>query len=162
MLELPLPSFPTGLVRGRFFPGDGQLYVCGMFSWAGSATYPGGLYRIRVTGQPMYLVTKLHASAQKLTLEFTQTLDPSSIDPSRVKIKTWSLKRTAEYGSAHYDEHDLEVTAATLADDGRSLALQIPQLAPTWCMEIAYTFRAADGALVEGVIHNTIHRLAEN
>ena len=45
MCELPLPSFPTGIMRGRFNPADGQLYVGGMFAWAGNVTQPGGLYR---------------------------------------------------------------------------------------------------------------------
>ena len=55
---LPIPRFPTGVMRGRFHPRDGQLYACGMFAWAGSATQPGGLYRIRATGQPMHLPTR--------------------------------------------------------------------------------------------------------
>ena len=37
--ELPLPSFATGIMRGRF-GADGALYVCGLFGWAGNATAP--------------------------------------------------------------------------------------------------------------------------
>ena len=37
----------------RFHPTDGQLYVCGMFAWAGNQQAPGGLYRIRSTGKPV-------------------------------------------------------------------------------------------------------------
>ena len=32
-LPLPVPAAPTGLVRGRFRPDDGHLYVVGMFAW---------------------------------------------------------------------------------------------------------------------------------
>ena len=42
MCALPLPPFPTGIMRGRFHPTDGQLYTCGMFAWAGNQTVPGG------------------------------------------------------------------------------------------------------------------------
>ena len=37
----------------------------------------------------------------------------------------------------------------------------IAGLAPTWCMEIRYTIRGADGASVQGVVHNTVHRLGD-
>ena len=62
MCALPIPSLPTGVMRGRFHPKDGQLYACGMFAWAGNQTAPGGFYRIRATGKPMFLPTGLHAT----------------------------------------------------------------------------------------------------
>ena len=37
--ELPMPAFPTGIMRGRF-GADGALYACGMFAWAGNASAP--------------------------------------------------------------------------------------------------------------------------
>ena len=62
MCRLPIPPFPTGVMRGRFHPDDGQLYACGMFAWAGNQTAPGGFYRVRATGKPMFLPTGLHAT----------------------------------------------------------------------------------------------------
>jgi hypothetical protein len=159
MVQLPIPSFPTGVMRGRFFAGDGQLYVCGMFSWAGSATHPGGLYRIRATGRPMHLPVGLHATKSGMQLVFTEPLDPASLDVKNVQVKTWSLKRTAKYGSDHYDEKSLEVRGVRLSADGVTLSVDIPEIQPTWCMEIVYSFRAADGTPVQGTIHNTVHRL---
>jgi hypothetical protein len=161
MLRLPLPLFPTGVMRGRFSPADGQLYVCGMFSWAGSATHPGGLYRIRATGKPLHLAVGLHASTEGLQLTFTEPLDPASLDPDNIRIKTWSLKRTENYGSDHYDEKVLKVTGMRLSEDGKSLLIVVPDIAPTWCMEIAYALRAIDGSPMTGVIHNTVHTLGE-
>jgi putative heme-binding domain-containing protein len=160
MLQLPIPLFPTGVMRGRFSAEDGHLYLCGMFAWAGSATQPGGLYRLRATGQPMNLVVRLHATQYGLKLTFTDLLDPSSIEPRNVKIKTWSIKRTAEYGSKHYNEKSLTISGIELADDGRSINVGIPDIQPTWCMEIAYQLRATTGEPINGVIHNTIHTLA--
>ena len=61
MCELPLPQFPTGLIRGRFHPTNGHLYTCGMFAWAGNQQQPGGFYRVRATGKPMHLPVGLHA-----------------------------------------------------------------------------------------------------
>jgi hypothetical protein len=170
MCELPIPQSPTGLIRGRFHLGgagvspvhDGQLYTCGMFAWAGSQTQPGGLYRVRYTGQPVYVPVELHARREGLELKFTGPLDrDSAADARNYAVKAWSLKRTAEYGSDHDDEHEVHVVTAKVSADGQTVQLQIPDIAPTWCMEIRYTLQAADGQPVEGVIHNTIHRLAE-
>jgi len=161
MVELPLPTFPTGVMRGRFHPADGQLYLCGMFAWAGNATHPGGLYRLRATGQPVYLPTQLRATKSGLKLTFTEPLDPASLDIKSVSIKTWSLKRTKDYGSKHYDEQPLTVRTATLSSDAKTLMLDIADLSPTWCMEIRYTLRSVTGTPIVGTIHNTIHELAE-
>lgn len=161
MIELPIPAFPTGVMRGRFHPLDGQLYLCGMFAWAGNATQPGGLYRLRATGRPMYLPVELHATKSGLKMTFTEPLDPASIDVKNLQIKTWSLRRTADYGSKHYDEKISSVRSAALSSDGRTLAMDVPDLRPTWCMEIVYALRSATGTTVQGTIHNTIHELGD-
>jgi hypothetical protein len=161
MIELPVPTFPTGVMRGRFHPTDGQLYLCGMFAWAGNATHPGGLYRLRATGQPMHLPIGLHATRSGLKLTFTEPLDPASLDVKNVQIKTWSLKRTANYGSKHYDEKALTVRAASLSSDAKTLSLDVADLRPTWCMEVTFSLRAANGTPIQGTIHNTIHELGD-
>ncbi|ADB18904.1 heme-binding protein [Pirellula staleyi DSM 6068] len=161
MIELPVPLFPTGVMRGRFHPTDGQLYLCGMFAWAGNATSPGGLYRLRATGNAMHLPVELHATKAGLKLTFTEPLDPAALDVKSMQIKTWSLKRTAGYGSPHLNEQPLEVRSAKLSADGKTLTLDVEKLQPTWCMEIKYDLRAASGTPVQGTIHNTIHALAD-
>lgn len=160
MIELPIPSFPTGVMRGRFHPADGQLYLCGMFAWAGNATAPGGLYRLRATGRPMNLPVELRAKQGGLKLTFTDPLDPASINPDHIHLKSWSLKRTAKYGSDHYDEHTLAVRKASLSVDGKTLTIAA-DLQPTWCMEIRYALKSAAGDRVVGTIHNTIHHVGE-
>ena len=76
-------------------------------------------------------------------------------------MKTWSLKRTANYGSEHYDEKPLRVTAASLSDDGRTVSLTLPEIHPTWGMEIQYRFKGSHGEPCVGTIHNTIHRFSD-
>jgi putative heme-binding domain-containing protein len=161
MIELPIPAFPTGVMRGRFHPLDGQLYLCGMFAWAGNATHPGGLYRLRSTGKPVALPINLQAAKSGLRLTFTEAIDPDSLDEKRISVKTWSLQRTANYGSEHFDEKFLEVTETALSADGKILMLRIPDIQPTWCMEIQYDLQTAAGDSVRGTIHNTIHELVD-
>src|SRR5207302_2847665 len=78
MCALPLPPFPTGVMRGRFHPGDGQLYCCGMFAWAGNQTAPGGFYRVRCTGKPADLPVGLKAKAGRVEVTFTDTVYAAS------------------------------------------------------------------------------------
>ena len=163
MCELPLPQFPTGIMRGRFNPADRQLYACGMFAWASNQQQQeGGFYRIRYTGKPVHLPIGLHAKRGGVELTFSGQLDPAmSADPTNYAVKVWSLKRSADYGSKHYDEHEVSVSEATPLAIGNGVFLTIPDLAPTWCMEIKYTLKARTGKPIEGVIHNTIHALAD-
>ncbi|MCA9049249.1 MAG: c-type cytochrome [Planctomycetaceae bacterium] len=161
MCELPIPQFPTGLTRGRISPHDNALYVCGMFAWGSSQqSREGGLYRIRYTGQPAYLPTSLQARDRRIAITFSDPVDSSTVDNLEdFRIKAWDLKRSEKYGSDHYNERELKVSAAELSDDQRTITLHIPDLAPTWGMEIRCRLKTPDGSTIERVIHNTIHRV---
>ena len=159
---LPIPPFPTGAIRGRFHSVNGQLYTCGLFGWAGDRTQPGGFYRVRATGKPMFLPIGLSAQRHSLAITFTEPLDRKTVcDRTHYAVKTWSLKRTLNYGSDHYDELPPRITGVVLSDDGRTVFLEMPELQPTWCMEISYAIQAENGEPAEGVIHNTIHHLRD-
>jgi hypothetical protein len=162
MCELPLPQFPTGVMRGRFHPDNGHLYCCGMFAWAGNQTQPGGFYRVRYTGMPLYLPTGLQAKKNSMVIQFSGALDPKAAgDPKNYAVKTWALKRSEQYGSKHYDEKPAAVTGATVSADGKAVTLEVADLKPTWGMEIKYRIKTAGGAPVQGFLHNTIHRLGD-
>lgn len=161
MCELPIDQFPTGIVRGRISPHDHGLYLTGMFAWGSSRNaQEGGLYRLRPTGQPMWLPLKLNAVVDGIRIEFSDPVDvDSASETNRYEVKVWQLKRTANYGSKHYNERILPVTAAKVSADGRTVELTIPDLAPTWGMEIRCQLPVNDGESVERVIHNTVHEL---
>ena len=162
MCELPIPQFPTGIMRGRFSPADGKLYVCGMFAWAGNVTQPGGFYRIRATGRPVHSPIDLMAKKNGMSITFTEPLDPATAtDAARYVVQTWSLKRTANYGSKHFDEQTLKVANVTLSADRKTVLLELPDIRPTWCMSIEYKLTGSKGEPVNGLIHNTIHSLGE-
>lgn len=163
LATLPLPIFPTGVMRGRFHPLNGQLYACGMFAWAGNQTAPGGLYRVRYTGKPVYAPVELHARRNGIEIKFSGPLAAEMAgDAKRFTVRTWSLERTANYGSAHHDERQLAVASASLAGDGQTVFLELPGLQPAWCMSIEYSLRAADGTPVVGEINGTIHHLGDD
>jgi hypothetical protein len=92
---------------------------------------------------------------------FSEPIDAASVQPNAFAFRIWSLKRSAEYGSKHYDEHALEITGARLGADTRTATLEIPTLAPTQCYELKARVLGANGAMVERSLHGTIHRLSE-
>jgi hypothetical protein len=131
-----------------------------MFAWAGDRTEPGGLYRIRRTAAPLYVPVGLRATKQGVEIDFSGELDRQSVaDVENYAVRVWSLRRTANYGSEHHNEHVLKVASAQLRDGGRTVNLRIPDIAPTWCMAIAYSLRGSRGEKIEGEIDNTIHAL---
>ena len=75
MIQLPIPDAPSGLVRGRFHPTRGDLYVCGMFSWAGSRQEPGCFQRIRYNGKPAHLPVKVEFSKGEIQLTFSHSVN---------------------------------------------------------------------------------------
>jgi hypothetical protein len=161
IVELPIPQFPTGIMRGRFNPRDGQLYALGMSAWAtNQMIQTGGLYRVRFTGEELYLPVAMKALDAGMEVSFSSPLDKlAAEDTSRYTITTWDLKRTRSYGSQRYNTRELAIDGATLSADGRTVLIELPDVKPTWIMEIKYTLRAVDGTSVDGVIQNTIHAL---
>ena len=159
LAALAIPPFPTGLVRGRFRARDGRLYVCGMFAWAGNRTQPGGFYRIGYEGERAFAPLELSARRDGLHIRFSDPLARSAGAPERYRVKAWSIRRSADYGSPHIGEKALEVRGASLLDDGRLVHLNVKDLAPTPCLEIAYTLEGTSGEPVDGVIHATVHGL---
>jgi putative heme-binding domain-containing protein len=158
MVRLPLADLPTGIMRGRFHPDDGQLYACGLYAWAGNRTRPGGFYRVRRTAAPLVMPVRLHAETGTIVLTFSSPLDRDSARrPTAWRVSTWGLRRTAKYGSDHVDENDREVAAAEVSSDGRQVTLRVPGFGPTWCYALAWDVSAAAGAPVQGVLHGTFH-----
>jgi glucose/arabinose dehydrogenase/mono/diheme cytochrome c family protein len=144
--ELPMPSFATGIMRGRF-GSDGALYTCGMFAWAGNATDPGGFHRIRRIEKPAQVPLTVQAKQGAMVVTFSEP-----ITDTNSTIKVWSLKRSKKYGSEHHDEHELSIKAVTLSQDQRTVTLEIPDLKRTHSYELQ---------IGPHNLHGTIHQLDE-
>ncbi len=160
MSPLAMKPLPTGIMRGRFSPVDGQLYGCGMFAWAGNRQQHGGFYRIRYTGQPAYQAVALSTKKGQITIGFSDALSPqSAADISSWEIRAWDLERTSKYGCKHLNERTWKISKADLSADGKSITLDVPELAPTWGMSIKLQLRGAGGETIEREIHNSIFTL---
>ncbi|WP_075351573.1 DUF6797 domain-containing protein [Algoriphagus marinus] len=162
IFELPIPRFSTGVMRGRFNPGDEQLYLCGLSAWGSTQPQLGGLYRIRKVDQPMVIPIGIKATTAGIELSFTDELDPDSVNEiTNYTVETWDLLRSRNYGSKHYNEKMLSVIKAELGKDKKTILLTIPNIKPTWVMEIQYQVKDKNGKSIEGSIQNTIHQLGE-
>ncbi len=157
LVALPIPDLPTGIMRGRFNPADGQFYACGLYAWAGNRQHPGGFFRIRRTDKPFTIPIGLHAEPGSVSLEFAQPLATTAANAAGWKIRAWDLKRTQKYGSEHLNERDLAITAGKLSSDGRRVSLTVPDFGPTWCYSLEWDISAADGTPIKGVLHGTMH-----
>ncbi|MEA3212516.1 MAG: hypothetical protein QOE70_5573 [Chthoniobacter sp.] len=161
-------KFPSGIMRGRFHPQDGQLYVTGLNVWQSDASKFGCFSRVRYTGQPVTMPVELHVKSDGLELKFSGPLDPATAtDKENFNIERWNYKWTGAYGSPDFKVSDPKATgkdtvvieAATLSPDKATVFLKIAEMTPCMQMRIKYQIKSADGRDLDYEIHNTIHRV---
>lgn len=169
IVKFPL-KFDSGIMRGRFNERDGQLYLCGLVVWQSNGARKGAVHRVRYTGKPVHMPTKLHATKQGIELTFTSPLDEATAtDLANWNIEEWNYRWTSKYGSDQFKVsqpdakgHDpVEVKSVKLSKDRKTAFLEIPAIQPVMQMKIATNFKAADGTPVKQEIWNSIWKLAE-
>jgi len=169
---VPFPNikFPTGVMRARFNPTDGQLYLCGLVGWSSNCTAPGGFYRVRYTSKPLHMPSGLKVRNGGIMLTFTDPLDKTSAeDRDSYAIQQWQYRWTANYGSKHYSisnpdklgQDEVQVSAASVSADAKQVLLTIPGLKPVMQMQIEMQLKSSDGKLLHWVIHNTINQVPQ-
>ena len=168
-VALPMKAFPTGVMRARFHPQDGQLYACGLYGWAGNRTLAGGFYRVRHTGKTLHIPIALHATRTGIIIGFSEPVGAKrASSPRSYRVERWNYKTSAEYGSKDYRISDdrigrdnVNVTAARISRDERTVFLEIPDMKPCMQMRIRYRLQTKDGARLSQEIYNTIHVLGD-
>ena len=162
-------EFDSGLMRGRFSPVDGQLYVTGLKGWVSSAVQDGCLQRVRYTGLPVDMPVAVRSHQNGLAITFSRELDlDSAEDPDNYSLEAWNYRYAADYGSPDLklsdpliEGHDeIEVRSATLLDDRKTVFLEIPGLQPANQVKIGYQVATRDGRAVHDTLHYTLHSLA--
>jgi glucose/arabinose dehydrogenase len=159
-------KFDSGIMRARVNPRDGQLYVCGIKGWQTSGNRDGCLQRVRYTGKPAYFPAALQIKPNAIQITFSDPLDRASAsDKDNYSIEQWNYRWTAEYGSKDYSPSNpgrvgrdpVEITAADVGADGKTITLRVEALAPVMQMKIAMKLRAADRSDISTAIYNTIN-----
>ena len=162
IVKIPV-KLTSSAMRPRFNPVDGQLYNAGLRGWQSNAAKEGGFDRIRYTGKPVISVAQLHVSKTGVALTFTQPLDKAAAeDAQNYSGERWNYQRTSNYGSPEFSVenpdkkgHDkLDITAAKLSADGKTVMLAITDLKPVNQQLLKFRLKTADGAeLKQDVLH---------
>jgi len=159
-------DFPTGVMRARFSAKDGQLYVAGLKGWQTSGPRDGGIYRVRYTGEPLYMPVDMKVTREGIQISFDVALDKSKAgDAGNYGVTQWNYKWMSEYASPELSlidptkkgRDDVKIESAEVSADGKSVFLKIAGLKPVMQMRIQGKIGAADGAAVNVDIYNTIH-----
>ena len=167
MTPFPL-KFPSGTMRGRFNPKDGQLYLTGLRGWQTRGTRDGAFTRVRYTGKPVDMPHTLSATKTGLTITFTRALDTASAaDAANWAVERWNYIYSAGYGSKEYSDvatkkegHEkLDITSVRIAPDKKTVFLEIPDMKPVMQMKVKFNLKSADGAPVSQEIFSTVHKL---
>ncbi len=167
--RIPGLKFLSGPIMGRFNPHDQQLYVVGLDGWQTAATQDGCFHRVRYHPSESCLPLSLQACVNGLQVAFTQPLErTSATNVDNWRIEQWQYRWSAEYGSPEFSisepnriGHDsVRITRVDLSDDGRTVFLHMPDIAPVMQMHIEAVLTTAAGNEAPVSISNTIHHLA--
>ena len=165
--QFPL-KFSSGIMRGRFNPKDGQLYVAGLKGWQTVAREDGALQRVRYTGKPLQQPVALHVRTNGVELTFGAPLNRALAgDVANYGVAQWNYLRTSTYGSDSWSvadpkkkgEDEVTVKSAKLSADGKTVFLETQPLQPVMQMRVKYSLETADGAALNQEVFNTINRL---
>jgi len=167
VVQFPL-KFESGIMRARFGPNDGQLYVCGLQGWQTSGLREGCFQRVRFTGAPVRMPSRFAALKTGLELTFTCKLDPKTAgDIQNYSVEAWNYRWTQAYGSPEYSvanpnaqRHDRwTVSSATLLADQKTVRLGIPEFQPVMQLRVETRLRDADAAPVNATVYGTVNTL---
>ncbi|MDA0839095.1 MAG: PA14 domain-containing protein [Planctomycetota bacterium] len=160
-------NFNTGIMRGRFNKRDGQLYLCGLKGWQSSAAKEAGFQRVRYTGKPVDMATKIHYTQTGIEITFNRPVQTESIQAENFSAEMWNYTWTGAYGSADYSilnpgkhgKDKLSISSAKLSADGKTASLEIPQLQECMQWMVRYRLKTADGNPLENEVYGTINKM---
>ncbi|MFN7339764.1 MAG: DUF6797 domain-containing protein [Opitutia bacterium] len=170
VVKLPL-RFGSGIMRPRFNPHDGQLYIGGLKGWQTNAARDGAIHRVRFNGKSVTLPVTLGVTDAGITVGFTGALDAASAsDLQNYALEQNNLLWSADYGSPELklDAKDAKdpkgrgttpvaIKSVKLAPDRKSVFLEVPGLKPVMVSRIKLNLKAEDGSRVPDEICHTIN-----
>lgn len=176
VVQFPL-RFDSGVMRGRFNPEDGQLYVVGLKVWQTSGARYGTFHRVRYTGKPVHMPAAMHVKKDGIEITFTNPLDAASaVDDQNYAVDQWNYRWSQEYGSKLYSTKDpnkvlgekkqavfkgdtIEIQSIKLSNDKKTVLLKVAGLKPVMQSRIRFNIKAADGTVIKQDIFHTINRV---
>ena len=167
VMTLPL-QFDSGIMRARFSPRDGQLFVCGVGGgWQTNGVRDGAIHRVRYTGKTVTMPVRFNVAHNGFTVSFAGPLDPAAAaDSQNYSVEAWNYKWSEKYGSPEYSVADpakkardtWTVKSVKMIDD-HTVFLEVPEVQAVMQLELAYKIKAADGSAVNQQVYYTINRV---
>ncbi len=154
--KFPL-QFNSGIMRARFNPVDGQLYVCGLRGWGTSAVKDGQFARVRYTGNDLPIPVGYRVVKAGIEIAFSTPLDKASAEDEENWAGTWSgvLKKVP----SAKEMQEMPITSTRLSDDRKTVTIMIDKLRPVPNFALQYRVKSAMGASVSGELNGTVHRV---
>ena len=167
LVRFPL-KFRSGIMRGRFSPKDGQLYLSGLNVWQSDAAKDGCLHRVRYTGKAVTMPIAIATKANGIEVHFSAALDAASAaDAGNWNVEQWNYKWTGDYGSPDVSSLDpnkkgkdrITVNKVTVGADKKSVTLELSDRVPAMTLRTKCNVKAADGTEVKYQIDQTVNRI---
>jgi len=169
--------FTQGLEAGPnriFFGPDGSLYVggigghhAGTWAWhdpnrGNKRTYQG-LERLSPTGQSVFEIDRMTATADGFVLHFTQPIPEGTLEnPKSYDVSQWTYEASGRYGGPKVDQQELEVAQAVASDDGTSVRLKIDGLKQGYVVHLRTDPLSKKGhAIWSGDVWYTLNQIPE-
>jgi hypothetical protein len=165
---VPLPGrFVSGVCRGRFSPNDHHLYLTGLRGWQTAAVRDGCFQRVRL--QKAFATPIAYSTAPNtFSITFSEPIDRElAEDLESYSAETWNYKWTSNYGSPDFSVRTPEklgrdavkIRGAKLSDDGRTVALTIPELRAAMQFALTFNLETAGGEPLQNSLYATINLL---
>jgi putative heme-binding domain-containing protein len=131
-------EFRSGAHRGKFHPGDGQLYVSGMAGWGSYTPDDGCFHRVRCTGEPVQLPRSFHIHENGVLISFTQPVDSKqAANLQNHFADAWNYRYGPGYGSPEMapshpnvvGHEALDITGLHIIDE-KTVFVELPDLQP--------------------------------
>lgn len=163
-------QFDSGIMRPRFNPADGQLYLVGLKGWQTDRPKDAAFQRVRYTGKTVTVPSGLRVTDKGIHIAFTNPLETASAsDPQNYNVEQWNYRWTKDYGSPDFKVSDpeakgkdtVEIKSVQVMPDKKEVFLEISGLQPVMQMSIKMNVKAADGTDVPDRIVNTINTVGK-
>ena len=156
--------FQCGVMR-MCWGKDGSMFVGETNrGWGSSGGKPYGLQRLVWSGETPFEIHEMRAQKDGFLLTFTQPVDPATANNiDSYRMKCWTYYHHSNYGCPPVDPHDLKITSAKAADDGKSVRLVVEGLKPGYVKELRVDgLRSKDGLpLLHREAYYTLNQIPE-
>ena len=158
VVKFPL-RFESGIMRSRFHPRDGQLYLCGLRGYDTNAVRDGGFYRVRYTGRPLHMPTGWKTRPGGVDITFGCDLDAEFSGQVSHWSGQWYDIPKATPRRQKRSRTKLPITAVKVLADKRTVSIDIKDFGPATNISFRYRLKAADGTMLRSELHGTVNRL---